>query len=80
MISLDVFQIEIINNKARQNLINAKCRWRSDRLDDAVSFWELLGQIKVMQIRQRETQSHQGAITHEVCCLPFTEILSSSSQ
>jgi hypothetical protein len=23
----------------------------------------------VMQIRQRETLNHQGAITHEVCCL-----------
>ena len=22
-----------------------------------------------MQIQQRETQNHQGAITHEVCCL-----------
>ena len=33
------------------------------------SFWELLGQMKVMQIRQRETLNHQGAITHEVCCL-----------
>ena len=29
----------------------------------------LLGQTKVMQIRQRETLSHQGAIIHEVCCL-----------
>ena len=28
-----------------------------------------LGHTKVMQIRQRETLSHQGAITHEVCCL-----------
>ena len=39
-------------------------RWRSDRLDGAVvgSFWEPLGQTKVMQIRQRET-------THEICCL-----------
>ena len=37
--------------------------------DGAVSFWEPLSQTKVMQIRQRETQSHQGAITHEVCCL-----------
>ena len=61
--------IEIINNKARHNLIDAKCRWRSDRLDGAGSFWELLGQTKVMQIHQRETQNHQGAITHEVCCL-----------
>jgi hypothetical protein len=28
-----------------------------------------LGQTKVMQIRKRETLNHQGAITHEVCCL-----------
>ena len=66
------FLNEIINNKARHNLIDSKCRWRSDRLDGAVSFWEPLGQTKVMQIRQRETQNHQGpagAITHEVCCL-----------
>ena len=27
----------------------------------------LLGQKKVMQIRQRETLSHQRAIIHEVC-------------
>ena len=38
-------------------------------LDDAVSFREPLGQTKVMQIRQGETLNHQGAITHEVCCL-----------
>ena len=61
--------IEIINNKAGHNLINAKCRWHSDWLDVTGSFRELLGQTKVMQIRQRETQNHQGAITHEVCCL-----------
>ena len=61
--------IEILNNKARHNLINAKSRWCSDRLDGTVSFWEPLGQTKVLQIRQRETQNHQGAITHEVCCL-----------
>ena len=30
--------IEIINNKARRNLIDAKCRWRSDWLDGVVSF------------------------------------------
>ena len=48
--------IEIINNKARYNLIDAKCRWRFDRLDGTGSLWELLGQMKVMQIRQRETQ------------------------
>ena len=55
--------IEIMNNKARHNLIDAKCRWRSIQLDGAVSFRELLGQTKVMQIRQRETQNHQGAIS-----------------
>ena len=60
--------IEIINNKARHNLINAKCRWRSDQLDGAGSFREPLGQTKVMQIRQ-ETQNHQGVIIHEICCL-----------
>ena len=62
-------EIEITNNKARHNLIDAKCRWRYDQLDGAESFWELLGQTKVMQIRQGETQIHQGAITHEVCFL-----------
>ena len=61
--------IEIINNKARHNLIDAKYRWRSNRLVGAVSFWELLGQSKLMRIHQRETQNHQGAITHEVCFL-----------
>jgi len=61
--------IEIINNKARHYLIDAKCRWCSDQLDGAVSFRESLGQTKVMQIHQRETQNHQGAITHEVRCL-----------
>ena len=59
----------MINNKARHNLMDAKCRWRSNRLDGAVSFRELLGQTEVMQIRQGETLNHQGAITHEVCCL-----------
>jgi hypothetical protein len=39
------------------------------QLDGAVSFRQLLGQTKVMQIRQREAENHQGAITHEVCCL-----------
>ena len=33
--------IEIIN-KVRHNLMDAKCRWRSDRLDDTVSFREPL--------------------------------------
>ena len=58
-----------MNNKARHNLIDAKCRWRSDPLDDTGSFWEPLGQTQVMQIHQRETPNHQGAITHEICCL-----------
>ena len=49
--------------------MDAKCRWRSDWLDGAVSFREPLGQTKVMQIRQGETLSHQGAIAHEACCL-----------
>ena len=48
---LDNCAIEIINNKARHNLIDAKCRWHLDRLDGAVNFWELLSQTKVMQIR-----------------------------
>ena len=61
--------IEMINNKARHNLINAKCRWRSDWLDGVGSFREPLSQTKVMQIRQGETLSHQGTITHEVCYL-----------
>ena len=51
-----------MNNKARHNLMDAKCRWHSDRLDGPVSYRELLGQMKVMQISQ-------GVITHEVCCL-----------
>ena len=33
-------------------------------LDGTVSFREPLGQI-----RQGETLNHQGAITHEICCL-----------
>ena len=49
--------------------MDAKCRWHSDGLDGTVSFRELLGQTKVMQIRQGETLNHQGAITHEVCRL-----------
>ena len=36
------YTIEIINNKARHNLMDAKCRWRSDRLDETVSFKEKL--------------------------------------
>ena len=38
--------IEIINNKSRHNLIDAKCRWRSDWLDGAGSLREPLGQTK----------------------------------
>ena len=59
----------MINNKARHNLIDAKCRWHLDRLDGPVNFWEPLSQTKVMQIRQGETLSHQGTINHEVCYL-----------
>ena len=43
--------IEIIKNKARHNLIDAKCRWHSDQLDEVGSFKEPLSQTKVMQIR-----------------------------
>ena len=64
-----LYLIEIINNKAWLNLIDAKFRWRSYWLDGTGSFWEPLGQMQVMQIRQGETLNHQGAITHEVCCL-----------
>ena len=59
----------MINNKARYNLLDAKCRWCSDRQDGAVSFREPLGQTEVTQIRQGETLHHQGAITYELCCL-----------
>ena len=62
-------RIEMMNNKARHHLIDEKCRWRSDWLDGALSFRELLGQMKVMQIRQRETQIRQREATHEICCL-----------
>ena len=62
---MDCF-IEIINNKARHNLIDANCRWRSDQIDSAGYFWEPLGHRQGMQIRQRETTNHQGAITHVV--------------
>ena len=63
--------IELYNNKdsdiynkwltkylTMQNVL----RWCSNQLDGAVSFRELLGERKVMQIRQ-------GEITHEVCFL-----------
>ena len=61
--------IEMINNKARHNLMDANCKWRSDWLGGSVSFREPLGQTKVMQIRQGEMLNHQGAIALEVCCL-----------
>ena len=61
--------IEIINNKARHNVIDAKCRRRSDQLDGAGSFWEPLGQTQVMQIRQGETPNPQGAKTHDFSSL-----------
>ena len=73
-------RIEIINNKARHNLMDAKCRWRSNRLDGAVSFREPLGQTKVMKIRRGETLNHQGAITHEVCCLFSSSIVKNKDQ
>ena len=38
-----LYSIEIINNKARHNLIDAKCRWRSDWLDSTGRFRESLG-------------------------------------
>ena len=58
--------IEIINNKARHNLINVKYRqmaFRSARWHCSREFfWEPLGQTKVMHSHQRET-------THDICCL-----------
>ena len=63
-----VIGVEIINNNAGHHMMDAKCRWCSDRLDGAVSFREPLGQTKVMKIRQGEALSHQGAITHDNCC------------
>ena len=67
----------MISNKARHNLMDAKSNW----LGGAVSFRELLGQTKVMQIHQGETLNHQGAITQEVCCLAaqYRETLSDAS-
>ena len=67
MCSFDSFVFEIFPKlyhvqEAWDNLIDAKCKWRSDRLDDAGSNRELLGQKKVMQI-------HQRTITHEICSL-----------
>ena len=40
-----------------------------DQLDGTGSFRELLGQTKVMQIRQGETQIRQRETTHDICCL-----------
>ena len=59
------YDIEIINNKARHNLIDPNTiRWRCDRLDDTVVLRCLgtPGQTKVNGDRQRETP-------HEICCL-----------
>ena len=39
-------QIEIINYKARHNLMDAKYRWLSNQLDGAIIFREPLGQTK----------------------------------
>ena len=50
--------IEIINNKARHNLIDVKCRWRSDRLEFLGTAWS-----------NKSDAKPPGAITHEVCCL-----------
>ena len=57
---MKILRIEIMINKARHNMIDAKCRWRSNRLDGAVSLRKPLDQPIVMQICQRETQNHQG--------------------
>ena len=35
---MSFLSIEMINNKARHNLIDAKCRWRLDQLD-GFEFW-----------------------------------------
>ena len=72
--------IEIINNKARHNLINAKYRWRFNWLDSAVSFWERLSQTKVMQICQREIQIFQRDTTHENCCLAGQYVVDEAEQ
>ena len=45
----------MINNKARHNLMDAKCRWRSNRLDGAVSFMKPHGQTKVKRIHKGPT-------------------------
>ena len=62
----DCSTIEMINNKASHNLIDAKCRWSSDRLDGC----EFLGtaRSKESDVNPPE-QNYQGAITHEVCFL-----------
>ena len=57
--------IEIMNNKARHNLMDAKYRWHSDQLDGTENSRELLCQTKVMQIRQGETLNHQTI--KEIC-------------
>ena len=70
----------MINNKAWHNLIDAKCRWRSDRLDGAGSFLGPLGQKKVKQICQREIQICQRETTHEICCLAAQYVVDEAEQ
>ena len=51
------YSIEIINNKARHNLINVKYHqmvFRSAAGAVVESFWKPLGQTKVMHSRQRD--------------------------
>ena len=45
-----------------RSFIDAKCRWRCDRLDGAGSNREPFGQSKGIKI-------HQGAKTHGICCI-----------
>ena len=51
--------IEMINKKARQTQIDAKCRWRSDQLDGAVSYWEPLRQMKSTRGRHKTTKGQK---------------------
>ena len=62
--SLRWTQVSIVSKLSQPGTI-----WLMQNADGTVSFRELLGQTKVMQIRQGETLNHQWAITHEVCCL-----------
>ena len=52
-----------IVEKQQSQAQSDECSWRSDWLDGALSFSrEPLAQMKVMQIRQGETQSHQQRV------------------